>query len=102
MPVMYGTAYTGGAIIDTSITSDNHTIYWVFALSEVTGSENGGSGDNITFGNVYWGGKKCIFDGTDLTKVNKLQDESTGIEEDVQINLRTVRKAQLALCQTAI
>lgn len=83
LPVIYGTAYTGGAIIDTSITSDNHTIYWVFALSEVTGSENGGSGDNITFGNVYWGGKKCIFDGTDLTKVNKLQDESTGIKEDV-------------------
>lgn len=83
LPVIYGTAYTGGAIIDTSITSDNHTIYWVFALCEVTNTESGGTPDTISFGNIYWGGKLCIFDGTDLTKVNKLKDESTGIEEDI-------------------
>lgn len=83
LPVIYGTGYTGGAIIDTSITTDNHTIYWVFALSEVTNTENGGTGDNISFGNIYWGGKRCIFDTTDLTKVVKLRDESTNIEEDV-------------------
>lgn len=83
LPVIYGTAYSGGAIIDTSITQDNHTIYWVFALSEVTNTENGGTGDDISFGNIYWGGKLCIFDGTDLTKVVKLKDESTGIEENI-------------------
>jgi hypothetical protein len=83
LPVIYGTAYTGGAIIDTSITTDNHTIYWVFALSEVTNTENGGAGDNITFGNIYWGGKLCIFDTTDLTRVVRLRDESTDIEENV-------------------
>ena len=83
LPVIYGTAFTGGAIIDTSITKDNHTIYWVFALCEVTNTENGGTGDNITFGDIFWGGKKCIFDSTSTTRVNKLRDESTGIEENV-------------------
>lgn len=83
LPVIYGTAYTGGAIIDTSITQDNHTIYWVFALSEVTNTENGGTGDDISFGNIYWGGKLCVFDTTNLTKVVKLRDESTGIEENI-------------------
>lgn len=83
LPIIYGTAYTGGTIIDTSITTDNHTIYWVFALSEVTNTENGGTGDNISFGNIYWGGKRCIFDETDLTKVVRLRDESTEIEENV-------------------
>jgi hypothetical protein len=83
LPVIYGTGYTGGIIIDTSITSDNHTIYWVFALSEVTNTENGGTGDNITFGNIYWGGKLCIFDSTDRTKVLRLKDESTDIEENI-------------------
>lgn len=93
LPVIYGTAFTGGAIIDTSITNDNHTIYWVFALCEVTGSENGGTGDNISFGKMYWGGKLCIFDATDLTKVVALKDESTNIEEDVTgfINIYTYK-----------
>ena len=83
IPVVYGSAYLGGIITDLSITEDNQDIYWVFALSEVTNTETGGTPDTITFGNVYWGGKKCIFDGTDLTKVTGLQDESTGETQDI-------------------
>ena len=76
----------GGIITDLSITTDNQTLYYVFALSEVTNTEAGvsvGSADTITFGDVYWGGKKCIFDGTDLTKVITLQDPSTNETQDV-------------------
>jgi hypothetical protein len=53
------------------------------ALCEVTNTPSA-TPDTITFGDVYWGGKKCVFDGTDLTKVNELLDESTG--ETQQIN----------------
>jgi hypothetical protein len=81
LPVIYGTAYTGGVLIDMSISSNNQVIYYVIALSEVTNSENGNTGDTFTFGNVYWGGKKVVFDGTDLTKVNGLLDESTGLTD---------------------
>jgi hypothetical protein len=50
-------------------------------LSEVTNTESGGTPDTFSFGNVYWGGKKVVFDGTDLTKVNGLLDESTGLTD---------------------
>lgn len=81
LPVIYGTAYTGGILIDMSISNDNQQIYYVIALSEVTNTESGGVADTFTFGNVYWGGKKVIFDGTDQTKVIALTDESTGLSD---------------------
>jgi hypothetical protein len=85
LPVIYGHAWTGGIITDLSITTDNQTLYYVFALSEVTNTESSSVGgpDNITFGDVYWGGKKCIFDVTDLTKVVKLRDPSTSQDQDI-------------------
>ena len=79
LSVIYGTAYTGGTITDLSITNDNQTLYYVLALSEVTNSNSGQTPDVFTFGNVYWGGKKVIFDGTNQYKVTALLDESTGV-----------------------
>lgn len=85
LPVLYGTAYLGGIITDMSISSDNQDIYWVMSLCEVTNSESGGTPDTITFGNIYWGGKKCIFSTTpgQLSKVVGLLDESTNETQDV-------------------
>lgn len=74
LPVIYGTAWTGGIVTDLSISSDNQQIYYVIALCEVT---NNGA-DTITFGDVYWGGKKVSFDPVDQYKVVSLTDESTG------------------------
>lgn len=85
LPVLYGSAYMGGTIIDLSITSNNQTMYYVLAICEVTNTENSAFGDTFTFGNIYYGGKRCVFDGSDATKVIKLIDESTGAE-DVTIN----------------
>jgi hypothetical protein len=73
LPIVYGTGYVGGTIVDLSITSDNQVIYYVLALSECTGTT-----DTFTFGDVYFGGKKCIFDGTNQYVVTGLLDESTG------------------------
>lgn len=73
LPVLYGEAYTGGIVVDMSITSDNQDIYWVLALCEVTNTEPGvsvGSADNIDFGNIYWGGKKVVFGGGGNTTQN--------------------------------
>jgi hypothetical protein len=79
IPVIYGSAFVGGIVTDLSITSDNQNLYYVLALSEVTNTETGGTPDTFTFGDVYWGGKKVIFNGTDQYKVDSLLDESTGI-----------------------
>jgi hypothetical protein len=83
LPVVYGSAYIGGTIVDLSITSNNQQIYYVLALSEVTNSENGNTGDVFSFGEVYWGGKKVIFSTTvgETYKVTGLLDESSGLTD---------------------
>lgn len=85
LPVVYGSAWVGGIITDMSISEDNQDLYWVMALSEVTNSENGNTPDVFTFGDVYWGGKKCVFSTTagETYKVTGLLDESTGLTQDV-------------------
>ena len=85
LPVVYGSAYVGGIVTDLTISEDNQDIYWVLSLSEVTNSESGGTPDTITFGNIYWGGKKCIFSTTpgQLSKVVGLLDESTNETQDI-------------------
>ena len=85
LPVVYGSAWVGGTIIDMSISEDNQDIYWVLALSEVTNSENGNTPDVFSFGNVYWGGRRCVFSTTagETYKVTGLLDESTSLIQDV-------------------
>lgn len=61
LPIVYGQAYVGGTITDLSITSNNQELFYVLSLCEVT---NNGA-DTITFGDVYWGGKKVNFKQTD-------------------------------------
>ena len=80
LPIIYGSAYVGGTIIDLSITSNNQQIYYVMALSEVTNSENGNTGDVFSFGDVYFGGKKVLFSGDGYT-VSGLLDESSGLTD---------------------
>jgi hypothetical protein len=75
LPVVYGKAYLGGAVVDLSITSNNQRLFYVIALCEVTNTENGNSGDTLTFGNIYFGGKRCLMSGPN---VSALIDESTG------------------------
>jgi len=82
LPVVYGSAYVGGIVTDLSITNNNQDLYYVIALAEVTNTEGGGSGDDITFGDIYWGGKKCVMIGSTVTS---LLDESTGIY-DTSVN----------------
>jgi hypothetical protein len=82
VPVIYGSAYVGGIITDLSITSDNQKMFYVLTLAEVTNTESGSSPDTYTFGDVYFGGKKCVFGtGADTYKVVGLLDESTGVTD---------------------
>jgi hypothetical protein len=76
LPVVYGQAWLGGTIVDISISANNQELYYVLAISEVT---NNGS-DTITFGDVYYGGKRCVFEaGT--PNVTSLVDDSTGVSD---------------------
>jgi hypothetical protein len=79
LPVVYGNSFIGGTITDLSITTDNQDLYYVMSLCEVTG---GATPDTITFGDVFFGGKLCVFDGVDQTKVVGLTDQSTGTTDN--------------------
>ena len=79
LPIVYGTSFIGGTITDLSITTDNQDLYYVLSLCEVTG---GLTPDTISFGDVYYGGKLCVFDETDQTKVVGLTDQSTGTTDN--------------------
>ena len=78
LPVVYGTAWLGGTIIDLSISENNQQLYYVLALCEVTNTNTGQTPDTITFGDIYYGGKKVTFQGNGYT-VASLTDESTGV-----------------------
>ena len=79
IPVVYGTAWIGGTIVDLSITEDNQKLYYVLALSEVTNTNVGQTADAITFGAIYYGGKRVNFNTTRPYEVDSLTDESNGV-----------------------
>ena len=83
LPIVYGTAYVGGNGVDLSITEDNQNEYFVMALCEVTG----GGTDTISFGDVYYGNKKVIFNSTNQYSVDSLLDESTGESQPINGNI---------------
>lgn len=74
LPIVYGEAWVGGTVVDLSISENNQDLYYVLALSEVTGNGT----DTITFGDAYWGGKKVTFRADGYT-VASLTDESSGV-----------------------
>jgi hypothetical protein len=86
LPVVYGSAYVGGTITDLSISENNQQLYYVLSICEITSTNTGQTPDTITFGDIYYGGKKVIFQGNGYT-VASLLDESNG-EEDTSINGR--------------
>jgi hypothetical protein len=86
LPVVYGSAYIGGIITDLSISSDNQQLYYVLSICEVTSTNTGQTADTITFGNIYYGGKKVVFQSNGYT-VASLLDESTGAS-DTSVNGR--------------
>ncbi len=77
LPVVYGDAWLGGTIVDLSITNDNQVLYYVIALCEVTSTNDGQTPDTISFGDIYYGGKKVTFKPDGFT-VASLTDTSTG------------------------
>jgi hypothetical protein len=79
LPVVYGTAYVGGTITDLSISNNNQELYYVLSICEVTNTNAGQTADTITFGDVYFGGKKVLFVDSTSPNVTGLLDESTGV-----------------------
>jgi hypothetical protein len=67
LPVVYGTAFVGGTITDLSISSNNQELYYVLSICEVTNTNPSQTADTISFGDIYFGGKKCLFENSVFT-----------------------------------
>jgi hypothetical protein len=66
LPVVYGTAFVAPTITDAMITTDQTTMYYVCALSEVTDS------GAITFGDVFYDGQLVTFAGSSGDSANQV------------------------------
>jgi hypothetical protein len=86
LPVLYGSSYIGGTVTDLTISEDNQQLYYVLSICEVTNTNDGQTPDEYTFGDIYFGGKKVVFQENGYT-VASLLDESTGIS-DTTVNGR--------------
>jgi hypothetical protein len=77
IPVVYGSAFLGGPIVDAYLTPDQKTMYYVVALAEKT--DNG----TISFGTIYYDGKQVNLAGTVVTS---LTTNTTPAQIDTRVN----------------
>ena len=89
LPIVYGDAYLGGVFVDAVLSTDQKTMYYVLAISQI--SPNGQfsidySTDHAT-SKMYWQDQTIAFDATDLTKVASLRDGAGNVQTKVAGNL---------------
>lgn len=79
IPVVYGSAYVGPTIIDAILSTDQQTMYYVCALSEVTTG-------TFTYGNIYYNGDLVeLGTGGDVAKVISLTNNAVPPQTDTKI-----------------
>jgi hypothetical protein len=86
IPVIYGSAYVGGPVIDAKISSDLKTMWYVVALAEHTDT-TAGSGYIFDMNNIYYDGKKVQFASSTSPNVTGLINNTPGQTEiDTKVN----------------
>jgi len=81
IPVVYGSAYVGATITDAILSTDQTTMYYVCALSEVTDT------GTISFGNIYFNGDLiALGSGGDAAKVISLTNNAVPPQVDTKIS----------------
>lgn len=83
LPIVYGDAYLGGVFVDAVLSTDQKTMYYVLAVSQV--SPNGQFSFDTT--KFYWQDQIITFDGTDPTKVVSLTDGAGNVQTKIAGNL---------------
>lgn len=66
IPVVYGSAFMKPCIVDAKISTDQKTMWHVLCYSEAMESDDIGT---FSFGDIYWGDKKLVFDEANPTDV---------------------------------
>jgi hypothetical protein len=83
IPVLYGSAFFGGNIIDATMTNSNKTMWYAIALSERTGTVYSSSAaSTYVLNNVYWNNQRIIFNADGVT-ANYSVDKSGVIDRNI-------------------
>jgi len=85
IPVVYGSALVSGPIIDAKISTDLKTMWVVVALAEHTDTTVS-SGYTYDMNNVYYDGKRVIFDSPTGNIVTALENNTTPPQQDTKVN----------------
>lgn len=79
LPIVYGDAYLGGVFVDAVLSTDQKTMYYVLAVSQI--SPNGQFSFDTT--KMYWQDQTITFDTTDPTKVVSLTDGAGNVQTKI-------------------
>jgi len=86
IPVVYGSAFIGGPVIDAKISTNLKTMWYVVALAEHTDT-TAGSGYTYDMNNIYYDGKKVQFASPTSPNVTGLINNTPGQTEiDTKVN----------------
>lgn len=81
IPVIYGRAIANGLIVDARLSSDNKKMYYVYAISEKTGTVMSTSADSVfTFEEIYWNGLKMVLQSDGITSSYLLSED--GVQDN--------------------
>lgn len=75
VPVLYGSAFVPGKIIDAHLDSSNTNLFICVALCETTGNLINGTASTISFNEVYIDGFRIGFDSDGITSKNIFDDD---------------------------
>lgn len=77
IPVIYGSTYTEGILVDAQISSDQQTMWYVYAISEKTGDLlSDGSSSSFTFREFYYNNQRLVLDNDGITALYSVDSNS--------------------------
>ena len=86
LPIVYGTAFVAGTVTDAKINDKQDTMWYVFAVSEVSGRAfQPWYKTTLTYDEVYWNGNKVTFDTVDPAKVMSWETNSNPPQVDNKV-----------------
>ena len=83
LPIVYGDAYLGGTFIDAVLSTDQKTMYYVLAISQISPVGQ----FSFDTSEMYWQDQTIGFDSTDPTKVVSLTDGADNVQTKISGNL---------------
>lgn len=75
IPVLYGTGFTKGTVVDAALDADNQSIWLSYVISEVTGNKIDGTPSEISLQKVLIDGYEAAFQSDGITIANKFDTQ---------------------------